>query len=207
MHPATFHFTFRTSRFLIAKLISITGAFFSIMLLSALLILAVNIANLTDIDWLYCASILVFLSSCWLLEWIKYKSDSIKSVLDVFAEFSLSCFSFILVVMTGNVVYLIAQSLILAVALVHNCLLKADWGQYLIDITYLAYINHAASDKDMALMQQIVAERVAETKRIIFPCAFPLVKGNAVFYKAVIEAIRVSKVTVCLHGGLFEVYL
>ena len=202
MHPATFHFTFNTRRFFTAKLISVAGAFFSMMLLSALLILAVNIANLTDIDWLFCASITVFLSSCWLLKWIKYKSDSVMSMIVVFAEFLLSCFSFIMVVMTGDVVYLIAQSLIMVVALVHNCLQKADWGQYLKDITYLAYINHAASEKDMALMQQIVTERIAETKRFIFLCTFPLVKGNAVFYKAVIEAIRVSKVILLIQVAL-----
>ena len=202
MHPATFHFTFNTKRFVTVKLISVIGAFARVILLSALLTLVVNIANLPEIDWLYFASISVFLSSCWILRWVKYKADSIKSMLVTFVKFMLSCFAFILITMTGNVVYLMVQSLILACALVHNCLLKVNWGQYINDITYIAFINHVTNSKDMALMQQIAAERIAEKKRFIFLCTFPLARNNAIFCKAAIEAIRVSKVILLIQFAL-----
>jgi len=95
--------------------------------------------------------------------------------------------------MTNNTVFLLIQLTILICSSIHSQLKKPDWGRYLKDMTYLAYVNNASANKDMAMMQQIVTEMIAEKKRYIFLEAFPLNHKNAIFFKAVIETIRMEK--------------
>jgi hypothetical protein len=111
----------------------------------------------------------------------------------IFALFVMVCGGFIGIAITNNALLLLAQIVALLFAFVLNAFTRMDWGRYLRDMRYIAFINHAAYSNDTALMQQIVTERLAERKRLLSLCIFPLTRSNAIFCKAVIDFVRMDK--------------
>jgi hypothetical protein len=54
-------------------------------------------------------------------------------------------------------------------------------------------MNSASRHKDMAVMQQITADHIANKKRTFKLNNLPIKKSNVLFYKALIETLRMSK--------------
>jgi hypothetical protein len=190
IHPATIHFFAHASVFRRQKTVvlikKIIGQFAAICLVGLVIYnfsLSVHFAC-------FVFSFSSYFLTVSLIKWFKYNGEKI---IFWFTRFFACTALFLLFTYYSNF-YLLGMQLIMAgIFIIHYFRTHIDMSRYYDDSLYIERMNSASRHKDMAVMQQITADHIANKKRTFKLNNLPIKKSNVLFYKALIETLRMSK--------------
>ena len=187
-HPAIMIHTFNTERFRSMKAFLFLKKIVTKLLISAALCLFVYSFKLSAMFFMSTAVFCSYFLSCSLLRWAKCNGKMAVSLC-----FYAACSLAFVLSFSFTLFFAIALFALLGAIVIFVSRVDIDWGGYYEDILYRARINHASNHNNIAEMQQITTEHVANQKHMLKLYHLPIKKSNAILCKAIIETFRMSK--------------
>ena len=126
-----------------------------------------------------------------LLSWSRYHSVCTKAQLLIIICYIITSAVFLMESGTISIILNYVLALIWIYYVIFK--LKLNLTKYSKNLAFIDEHNSAASQYDLVKMTQLAAENEAKKRRKFFLYHFPLRKNTAVFYKCIIELIRMGK--------------
>lgn len=202
IHPATMHYCFNSGYMDKIKRLYFYKKCLTKLLLAALICPVLYNFRITLSLFVAIITLFLYFMMCSLIRWMKYNGCK---WLKIAALFLLSSLLFIFgSALSGNLAYIPSAFLCVVFVVVVSFQNKAavNWAKYYEDISYTAKSSYASRHKLMGEMAQITKEHVANREHSVKLYQFPLSKKNVLFFKALLETLRMSKQVMVILGLL-----
>lgn len=205
VHPATIHFFSTTGNFKKFLIFPLLKKSIELTMLSCVICVIFYRFKVTVSFAFSLLSFVSFLMSAALIKWFKYNSEKHLSWMLV-AFLCAGCF--LVALHFHNLLFEVIQVMINIALVFHYFKAQLNLSSYYDDCKYIEQLNYAGRHRDMAAMQQITADHIANKKHRIKLSNLSISKKNALLCKAFIESIRMSKqviivLTLFLAGAVF----
>lgn len=202
IHPATIHFFSHASVFKWQKAFVLAKKLIGLFVTTCLASLVIYNFSLSTHSVCFLSSFIFYFLSVLLIKWFKYNGE--KTILWL-ARFLACTVLFLLFTYYENFYLLGTQLIMMVIFVIFYFQIKIDMSRYYDDSLYIERMNSASRHKDMAVMQQITADHIANREHTFKLNNLPIKKSNVLFYKALIETLRMSKQVVVVLS-LFIVF-